>query len=140
MKHKILVAAGLAAAFSVSAIALAQQPPAVTPMTPEMNPSYSFARPEADYVRREVMIPMRDGAKLFTVIAMYKGTRNAPILLSRTPYNAGRATARLGSQRLVDILPVMDAEFVAVADGFAHAALSASRQRSRLDEAGRRRP
>ena len=112
MKHKILVAAGLAAAFGVSAIALAQQPPAVTPMTPEMNPSYSFARPEADYVRREVMIPMRDGAKLFTVIAMYKGARNAPILLSRTPYNAGRATARLGSQRLVDILPVMDAEFV----------------------------
>lgn len=117
MKRKILAAAGLtlafgSLAFGVSAIALAQQPPTVTPMTPEMNPSYSFTRPEADFIRREVMIPMRDGAKLYTVIAMYKGTKNAPILLSRTPYNAGRATARMGSQKLVDILPVMDAEFV----------------------------
>ena len=72
MKHKILVAAGLAAAFGVSAIALAQQPPAVTPMTPEMNPSYSFARPEADYVRREVMIPMRDGVKLSVYLFLPK--------------------------------------------------------------------
>ncbi len=58
------------------------------------------------------MIPMRDGVKLFTVIAMHKGVANAPILLTRTVYNAGKATSRMGSQRLVDILPVMDAEFV----------------------------
>jgi putative CocE/NonD family hydrolase len=58
------------------------------------------------------MIPMRDGARLFTVIAMKKGARNAPILLTRTPYNADNTTSRIGSQRLVDILPVMDAEFV----------------------------
>lgn len=111
MKRRLLFA-GLAAALGVSAIAVAQQPPAVTPMTPEMNPGYSYTRPEADFIRKEVMIPMRDGAKLFTVIAMYKGTTNAPILLTRTPYNAGRATSRMGSQHLVDILPVMDAEFV----------------------------
>lgn len=101
-----------AAALALSAIALAQQPPVVTPMTPEMNPTYSFTRPEADYIRKEVMIPMRDGTKLFTVIAMHKGTKNGPILLTRTVYNADRATSRMGSQRLVDILPVMDAEFV----------------------------
>ncbi|MEZ6030736.1 MAG: CocE/NonD family hydrolase, partial [Hyphomonadaceae bacterium] len=110
MKRTLLLVAGLATALGVSAIA--QQPPAVTPMTPEMNPGYSYIRPEADFIRREVMIPMRDGAKLFTVIAMYKGTTNAPILLTRTPYNAGRATSRIGSQHLVDILPVMDADFV----------------------------
>lgn len=109
---RTLIAAASIAALALSTIALAQQPPAVTPMTPEMNPTYNFTRPEADYVRKEVMIPMRDGTKLFTVIAMYKGTKNAPILLTRTVYNAGRATSRMGSQRLVDILPVMDAEFV----------------------------
>jgi putative CocE/NonD family hydrolase len=111
MTRTLLAAASLAA-IALSAIALAQTPPAVTPMTPEMNPSYSYVRPEADYVRKEVMIPMRDGKKLFTVIAMKKGTRNGPILLTRTPYNAGNATSRNNSQRLVDILPVMDAEFV----------------------------
>jgi putative CocE/NonD family hydrolase len=110
MSRKFIAAT--VAALAISAYAHAQQPPAVTPMTPEMNPTYSFTRPEADFVRKEVMIPMRDGTKLFTVIAMYKGTKNAPILLTRTPYNAGRNTARMGSQHLVDILPQMDAEFV----------------------------
>src|SRR5690242_13008368 len=118
--QKIALVAGLLAAAVIGASAIAQtkpksaepKPPAVLPMTPEMNPTYKFVRPEADYIRKEVMIPMRDGAKLFTVIAMKKGTSNAPILLTRTPYNAGRTTARMPSQRLVDILPVMDAEFV----------------------------
>ena len=41
-----------------------------------------------DYVRREVMIPMRDGVKLHTVILVPKGAKAAPILLTRTPYNA----------------------------------------------------
>ncbi|MFT3724097.1 MAG: CocE/NonD family hydrolase [Hyphomonadaceae bacterium] len=112
MLRKISLSAGIAVALGVSAAALAQQPPAVTPMTPEMNPAYNATRPESDFIRKEVMIPMRDGAKLFTVIAMKKGTSNAPILLTRTVYNAGRATSRTPSQRLVDILPVMDAEFV----------------------------
>src|SRR5215510_3514436 len=113
--RNITLAAGILAALSASAIAQtpkapAAKPPAsapqgVTPMTPEMNPAYSFVRPEADYVRKEVMIPMRDGAKLFTVIAMKKGASGAPILLTRTPYNAGNATSRMPSQRLVDILP-----------------------------------
>ena len=65
-----------------------------------------------DYQRREVMIPMRDGVKLFTVVVMKKGVTKAPILLSRTPYNASGSTGRVNSQRIVDILEVMDAEFV----------------------------
>ncbi len=43
-----------------------------------------------DYTRREVMIAMRDGVKLHTVILIPKGAKNAPILLTRTPYNATR--------------------------------------------------
>jgi hypothetical protein len=111
-KLKLATSAAALAILAISTIAAAQQAPVVTPMTPEMNPSYSYVRPEADYIRKEVMIPMRDGVKLFTVIAMKKGTTKGPILLTRTVYNASRATARMGSQRLVDILPVMDAEFV----------------------------
>ena len=83
----------------------------ITPMTPDVA-SYEEARPQADYVKRVAMIPMRDGVKLYTVIVMKKGTRNGPILLSRTPYDAKDDTERTKSQSIVDILPAMDAEFV----------------------------
>jgi elongation factor P len=39
----------------------------------------------------DVMIPMRDGVKLHTVILVPRGRRGAPILLTRTPYNAATA-------------------------------------------------
>jgi putative CocE/NonD family hydrolase len=41
-----------------------------------------------DYVKREVMIPMRDGVKLHTVIVIPKGAHDLPMLLERTPYDA----------------------------------------------------
>jgi len=45
-----------------------------------------------DYVRREVMIPMRDGVKLHTVVLVPKGAKSAGILLTRTPYDADAQT------------------------------------------------
>ncbi|TQK10552.1 CocE/NonD family hydrolase [Herbaspirillum sp. SJZ107] len=50
-----------------------------------------WQRPDADYdyTRQEVMIPMRDGVKLHTVILIPKGAHNLPLLLERTPYDAG---------------------------------------------------
>jgi putative CocE/NonD family hydrolase len=53
-----------------------------------------------DYVRREVMIPMRDGVKLHTVILVPKGAKSAPILLTRTPYNATELTTHTQSSHL----------------------------------------
>ena len=53
-----------------------------------------------DYARRDVMIPMRDGVKLHTVILVPKGAKNAPMLLTRTPYNATELTTRLQSAHL----------------------------------------
>lgn len=92
--------------------AAAQSLPRVTPMTPDVVEKYEQVLPSADYIRREAMVPMRDGVKLFTVVVMKKGTTNAPILLSRTPYNATRSTTRVRSQRIVDMLEIMDAELV----------------------------
>jgi uncharacterized protein len=103
----------LAAVLSfASTFVIAQTPPRVTPMTPDVVEKYDQTLPSADYIRREVMIPMRDGVKLFTVVVMKKGVTKAPILLSRTPYNASSSTGRVNSQRIVDILEVMDTEFV----------------------------
>ncbi len=84
----------------------------LTPMTPDGVATYNEIRPEADYIKRVEMIPMRDGVKLYTVIVMKKGTANGPILLSRTPYDAKDSTARTRSQSITEILPAMDAEFV----------------------------
>src|ERR1041384_7441756 len=53
-----------------------------------------------NYVRRAVEIPMRDGVKLHTVILVPKGARNAPILLTRTPYNADELTSHENSSDL----------------------------------------
>ena len=88
----------------------AQTPPPSTPATlanetpAKLNPvTDSF-----DYVRRDVMIPMRDGVKLHTVILVPKGAKNAPILLTRTPYNATDLTSHAHSSHLGPILSGYD--------------------------------
>jgi putative CocE/NonD family hydrolase len=95
----------------VASAAIAQTPPPVTPMTSDAIDKYEQTLPTADFIRREAMVPMRDGVKLYTVVVMKKGTANAPILISRSPYDAHHSTHRVASQRIVDILEVMDAEF-----------------------------
>ena len=61
-----------------------------------------------NYERRTVMIPMRDGVKLHTVILVPKGARNAPILLTRTPYNADDLTTHTQSSDLGSVLTGYD--------------------------------
>jgi putative CocE/NonD family hydrolase len=68
----------------------AAQYPALPSETPER---FEPKTDSFDYVRREVMIPMRDGVKLHTVILVPKGAKNAPILLTRTPYSANELTS-----------------------------------------------
>lgn len=53
-----------------------------------------------DFERREAMIAMRDGVKLHTVILVPKGARNAPILLTRTPYSADQLTSHMPSAHM----------------------------------------
>src|SRR5438309_11153569 len=56
-----------------------------------------------DYERREVMVPMRDGVKLYTVVLVPRSAtkaKTAPILLTRTPYSADELTNRAHSSHL----------------------------------------
>jgi predicted acyl esterase len=71
-----------AALLVIASPAIAQNTPAYPSETPaNFQPTnYNF-----DYQRREVMIPMRDGVKLHTVILVPNGAKNAPILFTRTP-------------------------------------------------------
>ena len=61
-----------------------------------------------DYVKRDEMITMRDGAKMKTFILVPKHTTQAPILLTRTPYNAAQSVMRFNSPRLTAVVPQMD--------------------------------
>jgi putative CocE/NonD family hydrolase len=74
-----------------------------------------FAAPRAEfqYVRREVMIPMRDGVKLYAVLILPKTAGKYPVMLDRTPYSADKATSRgsFGPQP-EDILSPLAAELV----------------------------
>jgi putative CocE/NonD family hydrolase len=70
---------------------------------------------ERNYDRREIMVPMHDGVKLFTVIFVPKGAHDAPIMLTRTPYNAARhvrSPSAPPARTLIDELPLSDEAFV----------------------------
>jgi len=77
---------------------LAAQKPTALPS--EMPDTVRPATGAFDYVRREAMIPMRDGVGLHTVILVPKGARGAPILLTRTPYSADALTTNTESAHL----------------------------------------
>jgi uncharacterized protein len=84
-------------------------PPAKYPALPSETPArLEPATASFDYVRREVMISMRDGVKLNTVILVPKGARGAPILLTRTPYDAKELTTHSHSAHLGPILQGYD--------------------------------
>src|SRR5262245_39964373 len=106
------------AAIGVTGIAIAspgaQQQTA--PLTPDIPPRFEAPTTGYDYVKREVMIPMRDGVKLHTVIVVPKGARNAPMLLTRTPYNASARAQRNASPSIVATLALFDELFAA--DGY----------------------
>ena len=54
-----------------------------------------------DYERRAVMIPMRDGVHLHTVILVPRGANHAPMLMTRTPYKATELTSYNNSGHLI---------------------------------------
>ena len=70
-----------------------------------------------EYVKRDVMIPMRDGVKLHTVIVIPKGAKNAPILLTRTPYNASAQVSHAASSHLGPILSGYDNATEVIVEG-----------------------
>src|SRR3954468_8675868 len=84
--------------FLAQSIGLAQTLPNQTP------DKFTATNDGFDYVRREVMIPMRDGVKLHTVILLPKsltdGKGRAPMLLTRTPYDASKLTQHINSSHL----------------------------------------
>ncbi|HSY05671.1 MAG TPA: CocE/NonD family hydrolase [Steroidobacteraceae bacterium] len=83
---------------------LAQTPP----MQPDVPPKFTVPTADFDYIKRQVMIPMRDGVRLYTVIVIPRGAQHAPIILTRTPYEAKKRAERFVSPHLLATLPMGD--------------------------------
>src|SRR6266850_992488 len=94
--------------------ATAQAPPSLPSETPAQ---FTPVTDGFDYTRRDVMIPMRDGVKLHTVILVPKGAKNAPILLTRTPYDATDLTTHQHSAHLGPSLKGYDNALEVILEG-----------------------
>jgi putative CocE/NonD family hydrolase len=73
---------------------------AAAPFPSDIPTNFTQANQSFDFAKRIVMIPMRDGAKLNTVILIPKGATHAPMLMERTPYSAEKAAQRTASPHL----------------------------------------
>jgi putative CocE/NonD family hydrolase len=93
-------AAAIGLSLAVSTLVCQAQEKPVTNDIPDFfkvpaQPTAELPKPVPDYIKRVEMVPMRDGTKLYTVILIPKGASHAPIMLTRTPYNAAaRASAK----------------------------------------------
>jgi len=116
-----LAAVALSAAWLASGVTTpaADAPSAKTyPELPtEIPASFEPAKDRFDHVRRSVEIPMRDGVKLHTVILLPRNLRNAPILLTRTPYDADKLTSHAESANLGRVLNGYDNAIDVILEG-----------------------
>src|ERR1700739_1276573 len=94
--------ASLLGAASFTTLLVAQTSrPATYPDFPSETPAKLVPATDGfDHERRDVMIPMRDGVKFQTVILVPKSAKGAPILLTRTPYDATELTSHVHSAHL----------------------------------------
>jgi putative CocE/NonD family hydrolase len=81
-----------APAFAAPAGANMQAPAKVTPdmiqTGSDIPADWKAPRDGYDYIKRDLMIPMRDGVKLHTVVVIPRNAHDLPMLLERTPYKA----------------------------------------------------
>ena len=108
-KPSLFSVVALVLCLSLAARPLVAEP--TPPLTPEIPARFTRPTDAADYERREVMVAMRDGVKLFTVILVPRGAQRLPIILTRTPYNASKRAERAVSNRLAATLPISDDQF-----------------------------
>jgi uncharacterized protein len=94
--------------------------PPLYPQYPSETPTNFIPASDTwDYELRDVMIPMRDGVKLHTIILVPKGASHVGMLLTRTPYEAKALTSHTHSGHLGPMLQGYDnATDVILEDGY----------------------
>ncbi len=120
--HHIFAVGAIAAGCLFAPRLTAQQSPRPAPQSYPALPSdtptkFDEVTDTFDYVKRDVMIPMRDGVKLHTIVLVPKGASHAPILLTRTPYNATELTGYAHSAHLAPTLAGYDNALETIIEG-----------------------
>src|ERR1700726_4940100 len=115
--YALILLAPLFGALSLVQPAAAQAPAHYPDFPSETPANFQPVTDSFEYIKRDVMIPMRDGVKLHTVIIVPKGAKSAPILLTRTPYNATALTSHAESPHLGPILNGYDNATEVIVDG-----------------------
>jgi putative CocE/NonD family hydrolase len=119
MHLRIRTFSWLLAVVAIGAVLLSAQTPQSQGLPSETPSQFTRAADSFDYVKRDVMISMRDGVKLHTIILVPRGAKGAPILLTRTPYDAKVLTGHAHSAHLGPILSGYDnATDVIVSGGY----------------------
>jgi putative CocE/NonD family hydrolase len=112
----------LAALFLVvsSGLGAEDAPKPLYPQYPSETPEKFTAVTDSwEYQLRDVMIPMRDGVKLHTIILVPKGASHVGMLLTRTPYEAKALIGHTHSGHLGPMLQGYDnATDVILEDGY----------------------
>jgi putative CocE/NonD family hydrolase len=107
--HAKLALLSISLLLSVACHAQTIAAPATYPALPSETPEKFIAPTDSfDYVKTIVPIAMRDGVKLNTIIIVPRGAKSAPILLTRTPYNATELTSHNESSHMGPILDGYD--------------------------------
>jgi len=116
----VILISGAAAAGDSSSVAGYDPPKVLYPNYPSETPQkFAPVTDSYDYAVRDVMIAMRDGVKLHTIILVPKGAQHAGMLLTRTPYEAKELTSHVQSGHLGPMLQGYDnATDVIVEDGY----------------------
>jgi putative CocE/NonD family hydrolase len=117
--RSVLVSVIGIAMFALPAMAQTEtKPPATYPALPSEIPAkFTPKNGSFDFTKRQVMIPMRDGVNLHTVILIPKGAKGAPILLTRTPYSADKLTSHAESAHLGPVLNGYDNALDVILEG-----------------------
>jgi putative CocE/NonD family hydrolase len=92
-------------------------PLAAEPLGSEIPQAFAPSVATFDYVKREAMIPMRDGVRLYTLILIPRAAHRAPILITRTPYGADARIAPNSSAHLGAAIDSSDVADDAVVTG-----------------------
>lgn len=107
--NPINLAVTLLFALAIVSKTVAAEAPGIYPSFPSEIPAeFVPVTNSFDYSKQKVMIPMRDGAKLHTIVIVPKGAKGAPILLTRTPYDATALTSHAESSHLGPVLQGYD--------------------------------
>src|SRR5438552_10800208 len=113
----LILLAPLFGALSLVQPSAAQAPTDYPDFPSETPANFQPVTDSFEYIKRDLMIPMRDGVKLHTVIIVPKGAKSAPILLTRTPYNATALTSHAESPHLGPMLNGYDNATEVIVDG-----------------------